>query len=149
MFGDSSLYHQGIAVELLRGPAPAGSHLDVGCARHDGQALHPLSDPLRRLRLTAGLRHRHGALRPAAGGEIQNRREKKRSSVSQTAAVATSIFHERVSGEIFIADARDLDFFFVLNNAGDESPLSSSSSSSLGSGRFQMSPQKLPRSNQR
>lgn len=77
MFGDSSLYHQGIAVELLRGPAPAGSHLDVGCARHDGQALHPLSDPLRRLRLTAGLRHRHGALHPAAGGEIQNRREKK------------------------------------------------------------------------
>lgn len=62
---------QGVPVELLRGPAPAGPHLDVGRARHDGQALHPLSDPLRRLRLAAGLRHRHGALRPAARGEIQ------------------------------------------------------------------------------
>lgn len=79
-------------MELLRGPAPAGAHLDVSRARHDGQALHPLSDPLRRLRLAAGLRHRHGALHPAAGGETQNGKNRIGTNfypncVSSTAAV--------------------------------------------------------------
>lgn len=59
---------QGIAVELLRGPASAGADLDVGRARHDRPALHPLPGPLRRLQLRPGLRHHHRARLPAPRG---------------------------------------------------------------------------------
>lgn len=59
---------QGIAVELLRGPSPAGADLDVGRARHDRPALHPLPGPLRRLQLCPGLRHHHRARLPAPRG---------------------------------------------------------------------------------
>lgn len=62
-------FAQGVAMELLRGAPPAGAHLDVGGAGHHGPALHALPGALRRLRLAPGLRHHHGALRHAAGGE--------------------------------------------------------------------------------
>uniref|UniRef100_A0A672FSG5 Adhesion G protein-coupled receptor B1b n=1 Tax=Salarias fasciatus TaxID=181472 RepID=A0A672FSG5_SALFA len=39
----------GITVELLRGSAPPGPHLDVRCPGHHRPPLSPLSDPLRRL----------------------------------------------------------------------------------------------------
>uniref|UniRef100_A0A8D3C3I7 Adhesion G protein-coupled receptor B3 n=1 Tax=Scophthalmus maximus TaxID=52904 RepID=A0A8D3C3I7_SCOMX len=58
----------GVPVELLRRPTSVGFDLDVRGARHDGQALHPLSDPLCGLRLTAGFRHCDGALCPAERG---------------------------------------------------------------------------------
>lgn len=59
---------QGIAVELLRGSASAGADLDVGRARHDRPALHPLPGPLRRLQFRPGLRHHHRARLPAPRG---------------------------------------------------------------------------------
>lgn len=39
-------FSQGVAVEFLCRPTSAGFDLDVCGARHDRQALHPLSDPL-------------------------------------------------------------------------------------------------------
>uniref|UniRef100_A0A8C4W9U0 Adhesion G protein-coupled receptor B2 n=1 Tax=Gopherus evgoodei TaxID=1825980 RepID=A0A8C4W9U0_9SAUR len=66
--GPAAVIVLGIAVELLRCPAPAGAHLDVGRARHDRPALHPLPGPLRRLQLGAGLRHHHRALLPTPRG---------------------------------------------------------------------------------
>uniref|UniRef100_A0AAR2K517 Adhesion G protein-coupled receptor B3 n=1 Tax=Pygocentrus nattereri TaxID=42514 RepID=A0AAR2K517_PYGNA len=39
----------GFPLEFLRGSAAPGAHLDVGCSGHDGQALHPVPDPIRRL----------------------------------------------------------------------------------------------------
>uniref|UniRef100_A0A4X1SFE6 Adhesion G protein-coupled receptor B1 n=1 Tax=Sus scrofa TaxID=9823 RepID=A0A4X1SFE6_PIG len=60
----------GFAVELLRGAAAAGADLDVGRARCHRPPVGPLPDPLRRLRLAGGLRHRHGALHPAQRGGL-------------------------------------------------------------------------------
>lgn len=56
-------------MELLRGAAPAGSHLDVCSPGHHRPALGAFPDPLRRLRLLGGICHRHGPLHPQAGGE--------------------------------------------------------------------------------
>uniref|UniRef100_A0A2K5CZZ3 Adhesion G protein-coupled receptor B1 n=1 Tax=Aotus nancymaae TaxID=37293 RepID=A0A2K5CZZ3_AOTNA len=58
----------GLPVEFLRGAAAAGADLDVGRARRHRPPLRPLPDPLRRLRLAGGLRHRHGALHPPQRG---------------------------------------------------------------------------------
>lgn len=59
-------------MELLCGPPPVGADLDVGRSGHDGQALHPLSNPVCRLRLPAGLRHRDGPLHPEERGEVKS-----------------------------------------------------------------------------
>lgn len=59
---------QGISVEFLCRPTSAGFDLDVCSARHDRQALHPLSDPLCRLWLTAGFCHCDGTLYPPERG---------------------------------------------------------------------------------
>lgn len=64
----SLFFSQGVPVELLCRPTSAGVDLDVCSARHDRQALHPLSDPLRCLWLTAGFCHCDGALRPTERG---------------------------------------------------------------------------------
>lgn len=56
---------QGITVELLRGSAPLGPHLDVSRPGHHRPPLRPLPDPLCRLRLSGGFHHRHGSLHPA------------------------------------------------------------------------------------
>lgn len=61
-------FSQGVPVELLCRPTSAGFDLDVCSARHDRQALHPLSDPLCCLWLTAGFCHCDGALYPTARG---------------------------------------------------------------------------------
>lgn len=61
-------FSQGVPVELLCRPTSAGFDLDVCCARHDRQALHPLSDPLCRLWLAAGFCHCDGALYPTERG---------------------------------------------------------------------------------
>lgn len=60
---------QGIPLELLRGAAPAGSHLDVCSPGHHRPALGAFPDPFCRLRLPGGVCHRHGALHPQEGGE--------------------------------------------------------------------------------
>lgn len=59
---------QGVAVELLRGSAAPGAHVDVGGPRHHRPALSAFPDPVRRLRLAGGFCHRHGALHPAQRG---------------------------------------------------------------------------------
>lgn len=59
---------QGVPLEFLCRPTSAGLDLDVRSARHDGQALHPLSDPLCGLWLAAGFCHCDGALYPTERG---------------------------------------------------------------------------------
>lgn len=61
-------FSQGVPVEFLCRPPSAGFDLDVCGARDDRQALHPLSDPLCCLRLTAGFCHCNGALCPTERG---------------------------------------------------------------------------------
>lgn len=63
-----ALHPQGLPVELLRGAAAAGADLDVCRARRHRPPLRPLPDPLCGLRLTGGLRHRHGPLHSAQRG---------------------------------------------------------------------------------
>lgn len=67
-----SLPLQGITVELLRGSASLGPHLDVCRLGHHRPPLSPLSDPLCRLRLTGGVHHCHGALHSAQRGKKTN-----------------------------------------------------------------------------
>lgn len=111
---------QGVPVELLRGPAPAGAHLDVSRARHDGQALHPLSDPLRRLRLAAGLRHRHGALHPAARGEIKSRKPDRDELSSYLCLSSAAVVQDR--REYFMRAFREI---FIVPSWRRELELSS------------------------
>uniref|UniRef100_A0AAY4D5C2 Adhesion G protein-coupled receptor B1b n=1 Tax=Denticeps clupeoides TaxID=299321 RepID=A0AAY4D5C2_9TELE len=58
----------GVAVELLRGSASAGPHLDVCGASYHRPPLCALPDPLCRFRLPRRVHHRDGALHPAEGG---------------------------------------------------------------------------------
>lgn len=60
---------QGVTLELLRGSAPAGPHLDVCCSGHHWPPLRPLPDPFRHLRLTGRFHHRHGSLHPSKRGK--------------------------------------------------------------------------------
>uniref|UniRef100_A0A8D2ZKC3 Adhesion G protein-coupled receptor B1b n=1 Tax=Scophthalmus maximus TaxID=52904 RepID=A0A8D2ZKC3_SCOMX len=59
----------GITVELLRGSASPGTHLDVCRPGHHRPPISPLPDPLCRVRLSGGFHHRHGSLHPAQRGE--------------------------------------------------------------------------------
>lgn len=80
-------------MELLCGPPPVGADLDVGRSGHDGQALHPLSDPVCRLRLPAGLRHRDGPLHPEERGEVESQ-----SRLEQTQHVCSAACHGAPGG---------------------------------------------------
>lgn len=59
---------QGVPVEFLCCPTSAGVDLDVCSAGHDRQTLHPVSDPLCRVWLTAGFCDCDGALYPEERG---------------------------------------------------------------------------------
>lgn len=61
-------------MELLCSAPPAGPHLDVGGPGHHRSSLHALPGALCRLRLGAGPRRHHRALRLAAGGEYAHLR---------------------------------------------------------------------------
>lgn len=59
---------QGLLVELLRGSAPLGPHVDVSRPGHHRPAFRPLPDPLCCLWLPGRIRHCDGALHPAQRG---------------------------------------------------------------------------------
>ena len=61
---------QGLALELLRGAAPASAHLDVRRPGHDRPPLRPLPGPVRGLQLRAGLCHHGRPLLPAPRGGL-------------------------------------------------------------------------------
>lgn len=145
---------QGVSVEFLCRPTSAGFDLDVCSARHDRQALHPLSDPLCCLWLTAGFCHCDGALCPTERGrgwfkvcfvylDMQTVCVFCREyTCSVTVLYYCNLLADKTTWTCKLFFKHAVKIFSIVNMMKDWSVLF------LGPGRFQMPAQKLPRPNQ-